>query len=103
MIKELLIKIKEFLFPSKNKLLNSSLKNETEKNEDIETIEFEEYNIDFDIENTVSTLDENNQLDSLSIEDLKTYISYFKNKSEYYTQKSDFISKKMDELIGDNV
>lgn len=100
MIKELLIKIKGFLFPSKNKLLSSSVENEIIEKE---TIVFEEYNIDYDIENTVSTLDENNQLNSLSTEELKRYISYFKDKSEYYTEKCDFMDKKMDELIGNNI
>lgn len=100
MIKELLIKIKGFLFPSKNKLLSSSVEDEIIEKE---TIVFEEYNIDYDIENTVSTLDENNQLNSLSTEELKRYISYFKDKSEYYTEKCDFMDKKMDELIGNNI
>lgn len=103
MIKELLIKIKSFLFPSKNKLLTSSVEEEIVQKEEKETIVFEEYNIDYDIENTVSTLDENNQLDSLSTEELKKYISYFKDKSEYYTEKCDFMDKKMDELIGNNI
>lgn len=102
MIKELFIKIKEFLFPGKNKLLNSSSDIELVKKEENEIIEFEEYNIDYDIENKVSNLEENNQLDSLSIEELRKYIAYFKNKSEYYTEKSNFVDKKIDELIGNN-
>ena len=103
MIKELFIKIKSFLFPSKNKLLSSSAKDDMVQNEGNETIVFEEYNIDYDIENTISTLEENNQLNSLSTEELKKYISYFKDKTEYYTEKCDFMDKKMDELIGNNI
>ncbi len=103
MIKELLIKIKSFLFPGKNKLLNSSIEDEIVENERKESIVFEEYNIDYDIENTISTLDENNQLDSLSTEELKKYISYFKDKAEYYTEKCNFMDKKMDELIENNI
>lgn len=102
MIKELLVKIKNFLFPSKNKLLNSNSDIEIIKDEK-DSIEFEEYDIDYEIENRVSNLVENNQLDLLSTDELRKYIAYFKNKSEYYTEKSDFVDKKIDELIGDNV
>lgn len=104
MIKELLIKIKNFLFPKKNKFLTSYLENETEKNEKTEKIKFEEYDkIDYDIEKKVKDLRENKNLDSLSIEELKEYISYFKSKSKYYSEKSNFISEKMDELIENNI
>lgn len=99
MLKKIIDKIKGLLFSKKNKLLTEDSNNENildEKNE------FEEYNINYKIEDDISKLIEDNRLDKLSIEQLKIYIEYFKDKADFYTQKCNFVDEKIEEFINAN-
>lgn len=95
MFKNIIKKIKNILFPSKEKLLdiaenNSNIEKDLNLQDDFKT--------NLEVEDKVSLLIEKDELDSLSQEELKRYIDYFKNKASYYTNKCQKIDEKIKRL-----
>lgn len=95
MFKNIIKKIKNILFPSKEKLLDIAENNSNiEKHLNLQ----DDFKTNLEVEDKVSLLIEKDELDSLSQEELKRYIDYFKNKASYYTNKCQKIDEEIKRL-----